>query len=102
MVALGQSSGRLRQACFKATLENCRKWGVEGDRRTGKFFECELAISPGPLEQTKQYFTTTPKTIAEDLGGVKIDGSISHALLKEYVWMLDFERMIYVFSKSDE
>jgi len=35
------------------------------------------------LEQTNQYFITTPKTIAADLGGVQIDGLISHAFLKE-------------------
>ena len=65
------------------------------------FFESELPVSLGPLEQTNQYFTTTPKTIAEDLGGVRIDGLISHAFLKEYVWTLDFDRMRYVFSRPD-
>ena len=68
--------------------------------QSGKLhIECELPISLGPLEQMNQYFTTTAKTIAENLGGVHIDGLISHAFLKEYVWTLDFDRMCYVFSK---
>ena len=102
LVALDSSSGKLRQACFTATPEQYQKWGVKDDKTTKKFFECELPISLGPLAQTNQYFTTTPKTIAENLGGVHIDGLISHAFLKEYVWTLDFDRMRYVFSKPDK
>lgn len=102
LVALDSSEGELRQACFMATPKHYEEWGVERDRTTAKFFECELPISLGPLEQMNQYFTTTAKTIAENLGGVHIDGLISHAFLKEYVWTLDFDRMCYVFSKPDK
>jgi len=101
LVALDQSTGQLRQACFMATPDNYQNWGVEAGNTSKKFFACALPISLGPLEQVNQVFTTTAKTIAEDLGGIQIHGLISHAFLKEYVWTLDFDRMRYVFSKPE-
>jgi hypothetical protein len=100
LVALDPSSGELRQACFMATPEQYQEWGVEEEKTAKEFFECELPISLGALEQTNQYFRTTPKSVAGDFGGIQIDGLISHAFLKEYVWTLDFDRMRYVFSEQ--
>jgi hypothetical protein len=98
LVALDSSKGLPHQACFTATPEHYKKWGVKDDEATREFFECELPLSLGPLVQTYQYFTTTPRTIAENVGGLRIDGLIGHAFLKEYVWTLDFDRMCYAFS----
>ena len=98
LVALDSSFGKLRQACFVTTTEQYRKWGVSEDKVSKKFFETELPLSVGPLEQKNQYFTTSSKIIAGNLGGVRIDGLISHAFLKQYIWTLDFNRMLFVFS----
>jgi len=98
LVALDASTGKLRQACFTTTAERYKEWGVEEAMVSKKFFACELPLSLGPLEQKDQYFTKTSKPIVETLGGVRIDGLISHAFLSRYVWTLDFDRMRYVFS----
>jgi hypothetical protein len=50
---------------------------------------------------TEVPFADTPTPIVGSLGGISIDGLISHAFLKEYVWTLDFDRMRYVFSHPD-
>ena len=84
---------------FKASLEKLTRIPFADHPLTPYFPAFSAAVNG---EQTNQYFTTTPKTIAADLGGVQIDGLISHAFLKEYVWTLDFDRMRYVFSKPDK
>ncbi len=101
LVALNADTGKVRQACFTTTPELYHKWGVQPEATKRKFFVCNLPVSLGPLEQTNQYFTTTPKPIPGKLGGVQIDGLISHAFLKQYVWTIDFDRMRYVFSNPN-
>ena len=83
LVALTFQKGKLRQACFTATTENYKTWGVKADRAGQKFFETELPISLGPLVQRNQFFTVTPRTIGGKFGGVRIDGLIRHAFLKQ-------------------
>ena len=39
------------------------------------------------------------KSITEfEFGGVKCDLLISHGVIKNYAWTLDFEKMLYTFS----
>ncbi len=102
LVALDPNEDGVRQACFIAMRENYEKWGVASDDAAQRFFESELPLCLGPLEQVNQYFTTTPEPIAVNFGGIQIDGLISHAFLKKYTWTLDFERMIYVFSSPKD
>ena len=40
------------------------------------------------------------KVPASSLGGVRIDGLLSHAFLKNYSWTLDFDKHRYIFVDS--
>jgi hypothetical protein len=93
------SLAQLRQACFLTTAEHYMKWGVDPERAAKSHFEASLPISLGPLVQRDQFFATVQNPTWESFGGVRIDGLISHAFLKEYTWTLDFETHRYTFSQ---
>jgi hypothetical protein len=100
LVSLAQGTGGLRQACFEATADQYKEWGVDTESTTKVHFETSLPISLGPLEQRDQFYVTVEKPIVDSLGGVRIDGLLAHAFLKEYAWTLDFESHRYLFSQS--
>lgn len=99
LVSLAQGTGGLRQACFAATADQYREWGVDTESTAKVHFETSLPISLGPLEQRDQFYVTVEKPILDSLGGVRIDGLLAHAFLKEYAWTLDFESHRYLFSR---
>jgi len=98
-LALDSKTGRLRQACFQATPENYTKWGVEPSLTAKEHFESALPISLGPLSQTGQFFTTVKDPSWSSLGGVRIDGMLSHGFFNRYVWTLDFDTHRYILCK---
>jgi hypothetical protein len=101
LVSLAQGTGGLRQACFVATADQYKEWGVDTESTAKVHFETTLPISLGPLEQRDQFYVTIEKPTPWDtFGGVRIDGLLSHAFLKEYAWTLDFESHRYLFSQS--
>ena len=99
LVSLAQGTGGLRQACFMATADQYREWGVDTKSTAKVHFETTLPISLGPLEQRDQFYVTVENPTWDSFGGVRIDGLLSHAFLKEYTWTLDFESRRYLFSR---
>lgn len=104
LVMLGPGS---RQACFTAAAETFRACGVEPGHvrrrpfeRGPRFFESELPVSIGALEQRDQYYLVGRRPPWRSFGGVRIDGLISHAFLRRYAWTLDFDRRVFVFSTA--
>lgn len=60
------------------------------------------SLKLGDLKEEKQIVALTgiiPPTIYYDAGGFLIDGLISHLLLREYKWTIDFDSMKMTFSK---
>lgn len=95
------ASGRRRQAAFVAPRDAFSEWGVDPAEVEKGVFELPLPLSLGPLQQTGLI------VIAKDgkwghFGGVRIDGLLSHAFLKRYVWTLDFPNIRYIFSTGQQ
>jgi len=89
---------RLRQAAFIAPKEKYIKWsGAPVSNREKQHFEGSLSL--GPLEQDDCIITLERPglTLMGDLGGVRIDGFISHGFIKNYSWTLDFNERKYFF-----
>lgn len=104
LVSLGvDSSGAMRQACFMATPDLYKKWGVDPGNAEKQHFESSLRVFLGSLEQKNQFFMSVKElgVMTEGFGGVRIDGLLSHAFLKEYSWTLDFDRHLYIFAQND-
>lgn len=90
-------SGVKRQAAFKAQPQGLQRWGVPADLARQKLFECPLPISLGPLSQSGHIVQAKRYAAIGSLGGVRIDGLLSHAFLKRYCWTIDFDEMKYLF-----
>jgi hypothetical protein len=99
LVAIDPTNGR--QACFMSSAKLYKKWGVDAELVKKRFFETPVPISLGPLEQKNQYFMPT-KSPVSTLGGVRIDGLLSHGFLCKYSWTLDFDRRVYVFAQKKD
>lgn len=88
------------QAAFEATTTALASWGVvsdEKDRRAFVPLAAELGL--GTLRQAGLRAHSVSRGPVTQLGGVRIDGLISHAFLKGYAWTIDFETMQYAFSR---
>ena len=92
---------RRRQAAFIAPRKNFLKWGNLPESTGKKNFEA--AISLGPLTQDDCIITLErPRLkLSLDFGGVRIDGVLSHAFLKNYSWTLDFDEHRYIFDNIE-
>ncbi|MBI3409467.1 MAG: retropepsin-like domain-containing protein [Planctomycetes bacterium] len=99
LLLLAPVKGKPRQACFLATPQLYKEWGVDAALAEKKTFESSLPITLGPLEQKDQFFATAGQTAWNFFGGVRIDGLLSHAFLYKYTWTIDFERRRYVFGE---
>ncbi|MBB4911588.1 retropepsin-like aspartic protease [Actinophytocola algeriensis] len=88
-----------RQACLYTTAQHYRRWGMP---HPPPHFTAPAPIHLGPLSQSDQFVATTPtrRVPWRDFGGVRIDGLLSWAFLKNYTWTLDFDRHEYTFSQS--
>ncbi len=93
------TGGALRQACLATTAERYVAWGVDPATAAKDHFESSLTVSLGPFEQESQFFATVHGPTWTSFGGVRIDGLLSHAFLRQYEWTLDFETHRYVFSR---
>jgi len=101
LVALFPSGeGGLQQAAFSTSREKYVGWGFDEGKLGGPFVS-HLPLALGSLSQSK--LLLLPGKVGDrDFGGVRIDGLLSHAFLKQYAWTLDFAERDYVFSsKSD-
>jgi hypothetical protein len=88
--------GQVHQAAFTTSARNLRELGVSADAIRSGFFPIP-SLGLGTREQTGHY--AVPGSAGDgDLGGVRVDGLISHAFLKRYVWTIDFDTMEYRFS----
>lgn len=71
---------------------SAENWNITG------FFESPAALCLGPLCQERPLFVVGAAGDTT-FGGVRIDGLISHAFLKRYVWTIDFDARTYQFAE---
>ena len=95
---LADAEGNPAQAAFATSRQNFLRFGVPlRDVREG-FFPMPESICLGSLEQTGLY-GVVGTAVQQNLGGIRIDGLLSHAFLKSYSWTIDFDEMEYVFGE---
>lgn len=91
-------TGGSRQASFTSSEKKFRRWGIaRSDLRRG-VFESAAALCLGPLCQQRP-LCVVGAAGDTTFGGIRIDGLISHAFLKRYVWTIDFDARIYQFAE---
>jgi hypothetical protein len=90
-------SGGLRQASFTSSKRRFKQWGVSGaDIRQGHF-ESTMPLRLGALVEDRPLMVVGAAG-EHSFGGVRIDGLISHAFLKRFVWTIDFDTREYRFA----
>lgn len=100
LVSLHPGKGGIRQAAFTAPPNSFIKWGFKPEEVKKRVFDSHLPLILGPLEQ-EGHLVLAGKEEKDTWGkfmGVRIDGLLSHAFLKHYVWTIDFDEWIYIFS----
>lgn len=100
LVSLHPGKEGIRQAAFSATPNSFIKWGFKQEEVEKRVFDSHLPLILGPLEQ-KGHLVLAGREEKDYWGkfeGVRIDGLLSHAFLKQYVWTIDFTERIYIFS----
>jgi len=100
LVSLHPGKGGIRQAAFTAPPNSFIKWGFKPEEVEKKVFDSHLPLILGPLEQEGHLVLAgrEEKDSWGKFGEVRIDGLLSHAFLKHYVWTIDFNKRIYIFS----
>jgi hypothetical protein len=88
-----------KQACLFATARQYRSLGVPAALAAGPHFDADRPIRLGPLHLDRPFVAKAPGRHApwESLGGVRVDGQLSHTLLNRHAWTIDFDRREYVF-----
>ena len=94
----GENGGAV-QAAFTTTSRKFREWGVPDDVSQRSYFQLGMPLGLGSLTQPGLYVLPGPAVI-RDLGGVRIDGLLSHAFLKHYAWTIDFDSREYIFTSE--
>jgi hypothetical protein len=90
-------NGGTRQASFTTSKRRFRQWGIPGaDIRRG-YFESSSPLRLGPLLEDRPLMVVGAAG-EQSFGGIRIDGVISHAFLKRFVWTLDFDTREYRFA----
>ncbi|MEW6745673.1 MAG: retropepsin-like aspartic protease [Planctomycetota bacterium] len=89
--------GSVRRAAFRAAQADLEAWGLDPELVRKGVFESPVPLSLGPLQQTGLLFLAQGKPPVTSLGGVRIDGLLSHAFLRNTTWTLDFEKHRYLF-----
>jgi len=99
LIAMTEINGSLAQAPFTASRESLLEWGFDGSAMNqNAFYPTEYSIEIAGLSQpnTLVYYDNNLKK-DRFFGGIRIDGLISHAWLKNYSWTIDFNKMEYSF-----
>jgi hypothetical protein len=99
LVAIGNFNGELKQASFTASKESMLKWGYKSEELVeNTFFQANESLGVDGLNQPNTLIWFDKNLIKDrNFGGIRIDGLISHAWLKNYSWTIDFENMEYTF-----
>ena len=98
LVVVGVVDGDIKQSWMCMTPENMKILGVLNPDSTSvtKITPTTHSIS---FAGNNHGNVLLSKSIAEfEFGGVKCDLLISHGVIKNYAWTLDFEKMLYTFS----
>lgn len=89
-------NGGTRQASFTSSKRKFKQWEIPDAEIKRGFFESPHRLSMGPLGEDRPLLVVGAAGDTE-FGGVRIDGLISHAFLKRYVWTIDFDKREYRF-----
>lgn len=99
LCAMANRDGQLKQASFTASTESLLKWGFDrGKTAQNTFFPTTYSLEVAGLSQPNT-LVWYDSNLEKDryFGGIRINGLISHAWLKNYSWTIDFARMEYCF-----
>lgn len=93
-----QPDGSVRQAALIVARDDLAGWG-SAYSETGQDGVVELtdAIRLGGLAQCEHLVLVRERGIVSDMGGIRIDGLLSHAFVKQYAWTIDFDERRYLF-----
>jgi hypothetical protein len=100
LVSLHPGKEGIRQAAFTAPPNLFIKWGFKPEEVEKKVFDSHLPLILGSLEQ-EGHLVLAGREEKDSWGKfeeVRIDGLLSHAFLKHYVWTIDFNERMYIFS----
>lgn len=104
LVSLHPGQGGLRQAAFTAPPNSFIKWGFKPEEVKKRVVDSHLPLVLGPLEQ-EGHLVLAGREEKDSWGKfmeVRIDGLLSHAFLKRYMWTIDFDERIYIFSTQTQ
>ena len=99
LIFIQEVDGKPVQASFTASKSSLLKWGFDKNILKGDgFIPTEHSLSVKSLSQpnTPIWYDSNLKK-DRNFGGIRIDGLISHAWLKNYSWTIDFDKMEYIF-----
>jgi hypothetical protein len=99
LIAITVIDGKPAQASFTASREKLLHWGFdESSMKQTNFFQTEYSLEIGGLSQPNTLVWYDHNLTKDRIfGGIRIDGLISHAWLKNYTWTIDFYNMEYTF-----
>jgi predicted aspartyl protease len=89
--------GGIRQASFTSSKRRFNQWGISGLEIRRGYFESPAPLRLGPLVEERPLMVVGAAG-DQRFGGVRIDGLISHAFLKRFVWTIDFDTREYRFA----
>ena len=99
LIFIQEVDEKLEQASFTASKTSLLKWGFDKNiLKVDGFIPTEHSLSVKSLSQpnTLIWYDSNLKK-DRNFGGIRIDGLISHAWLKNYSWTIDFDKMEYIF-----
>ena len=99
LVAITMVDGEMKQASFNASKERLLAWGFdEAELAQPTFLATEHSLGVAGLKQPNTLINYNPRLEKDrEFGGVRMDGLISHAFLKNYSWTIDFDKHEYTF-----
>lgn len=93
--------GGQRQASFTSSKRKFKTWGIQDAEIQRGFFESPHPLTLGSVREDRPLMVVGAAGDTQ-FGGVRIDGVISHAFLKRYVWTIDFDAREYRFAERRE
>ncbi|MBN2349517.1 MAG: hypothetical protein JXJ22_11790 [Bacteroidales bacterium] len=102
LIFLENIDGQLVQASFTVSEERLLEWGFDKKiLKESGFIHTDYSLSIERLSQPNTLIWYDSKLKKDRyFGGVRIDGLISHAWLKNYAWTIDFDKMVYTFGMN--